>query len=195
MRVPMISRLFVLALALAIGAGAQAAEQLRKADIEAALNAAYDKYKSLQEGANADYIPALAKVDSNIFGIALVTTALAFGLLEIALAAAAKFEAPPLVAMALMVGVGFTMTSTMTQANTTVQTNTPDAMRGRVMSIYLTVFAGGTPIGDALAGAFSQNWGVAVAIAIGGAVVAAVAVLISRQLARAERHVPDPALT
>ena len=39
-----------------------------------ALNAAYDKYKSLQEGANADYIPALAKVDSNIFGIALVTT-------------------------------------------------------------------------------------------------------------------------
>jgi glutaminase len=70
----MISRLFVLALALAIGAGAQAAEQLRKADIEAALNAAYDKYKSLQEGANADYIPALAKVDSNIFGIALVTT-------------------------------------------------------------------------------------------------------------------------
>ncbi|MBK6287960.1 MAG: glutaminase A [Gammaproteobacteria bacterium] len=74
MRVPMISRLFVLALALAIGAGAQAAEQLRKADIEAALNAAYDKYKSLQEGANADYIPALAKVDSNIFGIALVTT-------------------------------------------------------------------------------------------------------------------------
>ncbi|MBK6582948.1 MAG: glutaminase A [Gammaproteobacteria bacterium] len=74
MRVPMISRLFVLTLALAIGAGAQAAEQLRKADIEAALNAAYDKYKSLQEGANADYIPALAKVDSNIFGIALVTT-------------------------------------------------------------------------------------------------------------------------
>ncbi|MBP6051828.1 MAG: glutaminase A [Pseudomonadales bacterium] len=70
----MISRLFVLTLALAIGAGAQAAEQLRKADIEAALNAAYDKYKSLQEGANADYIPALAKVDSNIFGIALVTT-------------------------------------------------------------------------------------------------------------------------
>ncbi len=74
MRVPMISRLFVLTLALAIGAGAQAAEQLRKADIEAALNAAYDKYKSLQEGANADYIPALAKVDSNIFRIALVTT-------------------------------------------------------------------------------------------------------------------------
>ncbi len=46
---------------------------LQDAEIEAALNAAYTKYKSLQEGANADYIPALAKVDSNIYGIALVT--------------------------------------------------------------------------------------------------------------------------
>lgn len=44
-----------------------------KADIQAALDAAYAKYKSLQEGANADYIPALAKVDPNLYGIALVT--------------------------------------------------------------------------------------------------------------------------
>ena len=44
------------------------------AEIEAALKAAQDKYKDLKEGANADYIPALAKVDSKIYGIALVTT-------------------------------------------------------------------------------------------------------------------------
>ena len=43
------------------------------AEIQAALDAAYAKYKDLQEGANADYIPALAAVDSNIYGIALVT--------------------------------------------------------------------------------------------------------------------------
>ncbi|HEX6851409.1 MAG TPA: glutaminase A [Candidatus Polarisedimenticolaceae bacterium] len=43
------------------------------AEIDAALKAAYEKYKNLKEGANADYIPALAKVDSNIYGIALVT--------------------------------------------------------------------------------------------------------------------------
>jgi glutaminase len=42
-------------------------------DIQGALDAAYAKYKDLQEGANADYIPALAKVDSKIYGIALVT--------------------------------------------------------------------------------------------------------------------------
>ena len=44
------------------------------ADINAAMKAAYDKYKDIKEGANADYIPALAKVDSKIYGIALVTT-------------------------------------------------------------------------------------------------------------------------
>lgn len=42
-------------------------------DIQAALNAAHAKYKDLKEGANADYIPALAKVDSKIYGIVLVT--------------------------------------------------------------------------------------------------------------------------
>ena len=44
-----------------------------EADINAALQAAYSKYKDIKEGKNADYIPALAKVDSNIYGIALVT--------------------------------------------------------------------------------------------------------------------------
>ncbi|MFZ5876584.1 MAG: glutaminase A [Nitrospirota bacterium] len=44
-----------------------------KADVDAALSAAYEKYKGLKEGANADYIPALAKVDPNIYGIAIVT--------------------------------------------------------------------------------------------------------------------------
>ena len=40
---------------------------------QAAVDAAYAKYKTLKEGKNADYIPALAKVDPNLFGIALVT--------------------------------------------------------------------------------------------------------------------------
>jgi len=44
------------------------------AEVEAALKAAYAKYRDLKEGANADYIPALAKVDPNIFGIVVVTT-------------------------------------------------------------------------------------------------------------------------
>jgi glutaminase len=64
----------LLAAALLISAGArQTVAQPAKGDIETALNAAHARYKDLQEGANADYIPALAKVASNLFGIALVT--------------------------------------------------------------------------------------------------------------------------
>ncbi len=43
------------------------------ADVQKAVDAAYTKFRSLQEGKNADYIPALAKVDPNLFGIAVVT--------------------------------------------------------------------------------------------------------------------------
>jgi glutaminase len=50
-----------------------AAAQPAKADIETALDAAHAKYKGLKEGANADYIPALAKVPPDLFGVALVT--------------------------------------------------------------------------------------------------------------------------
>ena len=44
------------------------------AAIQAAIDKAYKDYKGLEEGAVADYIPALAKVDPKVYGIALVTT-------------------------------------------------------------------------------------------------------------------------
>src|SRR6185437_1688152 len=43
-------------------------------DAQKAVDAAFTRFKTLKEGKNADYIPALAKVDPNLFGIALVTT-------------------------------------------------------------------------------------------------------------------------
>ena len=52
---------------------AQDAAALKPATIQAAVDAAFAKYKNLKEGKNADYIPALAQVDPNLFGIALVT--------------------------------------------------------------------------------------------------------------------------
>ena len=42
-------------------------------DVQKAVDAAYAKFKDLKEGKNADYIPALAKVNPNLFGIAVVT--------------------------------------------------------------------------------------------------------------------------
>ena len=41
---------------------------------QAAIDNAYNKYKDLKEGKNADYIKELANVDPNIFGIAIMTT-------------------------------------------------------------------------------------------------------------------------
>jgi glutaminase len=42
-------------------------------DPQTAVNNAFNEYKNLQEGKNADYIPALAKVDPNLYGITLIT--------------------------------------------------------------------------------------------------------------------------
>src|SRR3954462_6962731 len=42
--------------------------------LKAAVNDAYQKFKSDGNGKNADYIPYLAHVDSKLFGIAVVTT-------------------------------------------------------------------------------------------------------------------------
>ena len=61
---------------LTAGAGLAASPALAQpgaASVDAAVKAAYDKFKTLDEGKNADYIPALAKVPSNYFGIAVVT--------------------------------------------------------------------------------------------------------------------------
>ncbi len=41
---------------------------------QAAIDKAYAKYKDLKDGKNADYIKELARVDPNIYGIAIVTT-------------------------------------------------------------------------------------------------------------------------
>ena len=41
--------------------------------IDAAVNAAYTQFRGLNDGKNADYIPALAKVPSNYFGVSVLT--------------------------------------------------------------------------------------------------------------------------
>ncbi|MBX3157734.1 MAG: glutaminase A [Deltaproteobacteria bacterium] len=70
------SAAIVVGIGAVIGAGVALGRNQPAAGPDAitpALNAAYDKYKGLKEGKNADYIPALAKVDPDLYGIALVT--------------------------------------------------------------------------------------------------------------------------
>ena len=57
----------LMAVAFSIGTLAQSG------DPQKAVDTAYQQFRNLKEGKNADYIPALAKVDPNLFGIALVT--------------------------------------------------------------------------------------------------------------------------
>jgi glutaminase len=66
--------MYAVLIASVAGTGAVWADEPSPRAVQAALDAAYDSYKGLQEGKNADYIPALAKVDPNLYGIALVTT-------------------------------------------------------------------------------------------------------------------------
>jgi len=58
--------------AVVVAAGIVATAQ-QAADPQTAVNAAFNQFKTLNEGKNADYIPALAKVDPNVYGLALVT--------------------------------------------------------------------------------------------------------------------------
>ena len=74
MKTRILASITAVAAALVLGVSAASAADLSPRAIDAALDAAYDTYRGLQEGKNADYIPALAKVDPAIYGIALVTT-------------------------------------------------------------------------------------------------------------------------
>jgi len=56
-----------------------------------------------------------------------------------------------------------------------VQLTSSDAMRGRVMSIFMLAFRGGMPLGNLLAGFVAQRWSIRIALGINGALLAVVA--------------------
>jgi predicted MFS family arabinose efflux permease len=58
-----------------------------------------------------------------------------------------------------------------------VQLTTDDAMRGRVMSIFMLAFRGGMPLGSLLAGYVAQRWSISAALAVNGSVLALVALV------------------
>ncbi len=64
----------LLFVAACIPANAQKSKKKSKApNYQEVINEAHAKYKDVKEGANADYIEELAKVNPNIFGIVIVT--------------------------------------------------------------------------------------------------------------------------
>ncbi|MDP9472141.1 MAG: MFS transporter [Chloroflexota bacterium] len=127
----------------------------------------------------------------------MIGTALGLGVLEGALALAGAMSTPLLVAIPVLAGIGFTVSTTMALANTTVQTTAPDALRGRVMSVYMTVFAGTAPFGSLVAGATANLGGAPLSVAVGGTVTLLAALAIGargrllEQGAQIQSH-PEP---
>jgi predicted MFS family arabinose efflux permease len=73
------------------------------------------------------------------------------------------------VAAVLLVLIGATGTLVIAACNTSLQLTAPDAMRGRVMSLYTLLSGGIFPVGALWVGAMSEARGVAVAFVVNGA--------------------------
>jgi MFS family permease len=79
--------------------------------------------------------------------------------------------------LALMFTAGAGAISMMATANTTLQLAVPDELRGRVMSVYTTVFAGTSPIGGLAVGAIAANAGAPAALFVGGSISVVAAII------------------
>jgi MFS family permease len=69
----------------------------------------------------------------------------------------------------VLVLVGIVSLTMMNTANAYVQTTTEPQLRGRVMALYMAIFAGGTPIGAPVVGLVANAWGPRWSLAIGAA--------------------------
>ncbi|GAA2470527.1 MFS transporter [Actinocorallia cavernae] len=110
----------------------------------------------------------------------LILAALTFGALEIVASLAPSYW----LFAVLMVPIGICGLTVNVTANTTVQMATDPAMRGRVMSLFMMVFMGGTPLGAPVIGWITDTYGARVGFALGGVVSAAAAAVIGLVLAR-----------
>jgi MFS family permease len=96
----------------------------------------------------------------------LILCAMGFGLLEVLV----SFSPSVWLFSLLLLPIGVLGMTTNITANTTVQMAADPAMRGRVMSLYMMVFVGGTPVGGPLLGWVTDTYGARAGFAAGGAV-------------------------
>ena len=70
----------------------------------------------------------------------------------------------------LLVLTGLLSVTFNTLGNSTVQLGSDPALRGRVMSLYMLVFMGGTPLGSIVVGWVTERWGAPLALILSGGV-------------------------
>lgn len=110
----------------------------------------------------------------------LVGSAVLFGVLEIVTAFAPQFW----IFAVLLVPIGMFGLTVNVTANSTVQMATDPLMRGRVMSLFMMVFTGGTPLGAPLVGWITDTYGPRIGFAAGGTVALIAAIGVGAMLAR-----------
>jgi MFS family permease len=71
-------------------------------------------------------------------------------------------------AIVLLVVTGACFSLFTSNCNSTIQLDTPDHLRGRVLSLYSYVFFGTAPLGGFLAGWFAERGGTVLAFGVGG---------------------------
>jgi predicted MFS family arabinose efflux permease len=95
----------------------------------------------------------------------------AFGLL----AAGASLSRWQWLSMLLLAGAGFMLTAAFSTLNSLVQELAPDALRGRVLSIFGLAFRGGGPVGSLIAGFLVRSAGAPLVMATYTALLAVIA--------------------
>lgn len=113
----------------------------------------------------------------------LLGAATVFGLAE----AAAGLMPTKSLFLLLLVPTGAAVLTFTTAANATVQLAAGEQMRGRVMSIYILVFLGTTPLGAPLIGLLSEHAGPRSGLVVGGLLCAAAAAVVGLLLQRERR--------
>jgi MFS family permease len=103
-------------------------------------------------------------------------------LIGISLSRSAWLAAP------FIVGAGYSSMLMINTINATVQANVADALRGRVMSLYVTVFAGSAPLGGLFAGAVAEAFGTPLAFVAGSILSLAVVGIVALGLRRAAQR-------
>jgi sugar phosphate permease len=81
--------------------------------------------------------------------------------------------------LAMMFVAGWGGIAMAATANTMIQLSVPDVLRGRVVSLYTTVFVGSTPIGGLFSGVIASGFGGAPAALIVGGSLAVLAALVA----------------
>ncbi len=94
--------------------------------------------------------------------------------------------------LALLFLSGMCVVGVISLYSSLVQLTTSDAMRGRVMSIFMLAFRGGMPLGSLVAGYVAQRWSITTALAVNGTILAFVALFfIARGTKLDEEPVPS----